>query len=116
MRIVLLSLAMLTAAPALAQDASAPPPSPPNPGTTALNSTVLQAHAEAQGQYAIDMQTYAKAAAIHDGKVAADQVRYQNQQQAYADAMFAWRMQVAACNRGKVKACKAPAPDPADFY
>lgn len=37
------------------------------------------------------------------------------QERAYADAMRAWRMQVAECRRGHTAACRAPTPRPGDF-
>jgi len=94
-----------------------------NAGTTSLNTGVaagttaqLEGNAEAQAQYANDMASYRQAVEAHARASIRDQARYDNQQRAYADAMFAWRMQVRACERGRVKACKAPTPDPADFY
>lgn len=40
---------------------------------------------------------------------------YARQQRAYADAMRAWRIQVADCRRGITAACRAPTPRPGDF-
>ena len=52
----------------------------------------------------------------HGHQVASQDVHYARQQQAYAQAMEAWRIQDAACKRGHQRACNAPSPDPADFY
>jgi hypothetical protein len=94
-----------------------------NPGTTALNTHVavgtsmqLEGNAAAQAQYSNDMEAYRKSLTATGSATVRDQSRYDNQRRAYADAMFAWRLQVRACERGHVKACKAPSPDPADFY
>lgn len=94
-----------------------------NPGTTALNAHVanattgqLEGNAASQAQYANDMASYRAAVRAHARQTMRDQRRFDNQQRAYADAMFAWRMQVKACERGHVHACRAPTPDPADFY
>ena len=98
-------------------------PTSGNPATTSLNTNVavgtsaqLEGNAEAQSQYANDMAAYRKSITAAGNATIRDQARYDNQQRAYADAMFAWRMQVKACDRGHVKACKAPTPDPADYY
>ena len=94
-----------------------------NPGTTRLNTAVavgttrqLEGNAEAEAQYANDMQSYANSLSANGQTTARDQARYDNQRRAYADAMFAWRLQVKACERGHVKACNAPTPNPADYY
>ena len=145
-RMAVLALAATAAAPLLAQSATplkdartaaeaqaqynqgysgprSPDATGANPGTTRLNTAVavgttgqLEGNAEAQAQYANDMAAYRKAVETNARQSAGDQVRYDNQQRAYADAMVAWRMQVRACERGKVRACRAPTPDPADFY
>lgn len=93
-----------------------------NPGTTALNGQALQQStgarvddATAQGQYAADMAAYRGALIANHHEAMRDQAHYEHQQRAYASAMAAWRMQVEDCKRSNY-ACKAPAPDPADYY
>jgi hypothetical protein len=66
--------------------------------------------------YARDMAAYRTAVRRHNRTLIRDQVRYDRQQRAYADAMAVWRDQVAACKRGSARACRAPTPDPAAFY
>ena len=94
-----------------------------DPGTVAANGTVNDAiqstqmsNAANQAQYAIDRSDYDKAMRAHGRAVAMQDAHSMHQQQAYADAMEAWRIQDAACKRGHQKACNAPSPDPADFY
>jgi hypothetical protein len=89
-----------------------------DPGTSAANGGVqsnIQAtqavNATNQAQYQSDLDSYGRAVAHHD----AQDARYRQHQRAYADAMEAWRVQVAACQRGHTVACNAPAPDPANF-
>ena len=88
--------------------------------TDSLNSQVAIQTAnlsEAQkAQYDADMAAYRAKVEANARQSMRDQVRYENQQRAYADAMFAWRLQTRACERGHVRACRAPTPDPADFY
>lgn len=94
-----------------------------DPGTASANAGVqgsIQAtdnqNAAAQAQYQQDLAAYDAAVRAHGRAVARQDVRYARQQRAYADAMEAWRIQDAACRRGHSRACKAPAPDPADYY
>lgn len=89
------------------------------PVTRQLNNTVQanieatkEANASAQGQYAIDMAQYRADVEAHNRTVR----RYARQQRAYADAMAVWREQKASCDRGILKECKKPTPNPADFY
>lgn len=67
-------------------------------------------------QYSSDMAAYRQA--LHDRRHAinADRAAYAHQQRAYADAMYAWRLQVDACHRGNNRACNAPTPDPAAYW
>ena len=90
-----------------------------DPGTAAANADVAGnltatdvVNANRKAQYAADIAKYDAAVSRHDRQ----STRYLRQQRAYADAMAAWRVQVAACERGRQKACDAPAPDPASFY
>lgn len=71
---------------------------------------------EAQAQYQEDIAAYRAALRQHRRTVRADEAFYDRQQRAYADAMFAWRVQVADCKSGITAACNAPAPDPAEFF
>ena len=113
-----------TPAPA---DATDPVPPPKTPGVTAANAGVAaqaearsdaveSTNAEAQAQYAEDMAAYRASLVTHHRAAVADAKLYDHQQRAYADAMAAWRHQVRACKRGSTAACKAPPPDPADFW
>lgn len=90
-----------------------------DPGTMSANAAVAgdiaavkTVNATNRAQHAADMAAYDAAMRDHVRKSA----RYARQQRAYADAMAAWRIQVAACEKGKSVACNAPAPDPANFY
>ena len=100
-------------------------------GTASLNNQVAAAGAEAQAgndaamqtmnteqqaQYATDRSAYMDALVKHDAAVNRADTRYVRQQNAYAHAMYMWRMQVAACKRGKQRACDAPPPDPSRYY
>jgi uncharacterized membrane protein len=93
------------------------------PVTSSLNNqvTAQQAGTDAQNaanqaQYESDMAAYRAKLAAGEHKEIRDQARYLHQQHAYADAMADWRIQNAQCQRGVLKACKRPAPDPADYY
>jgi hypothetical protein len=93
------------------------------PVTQALNGAVAanaqaaaDANTDAQAQYELDRAAYMSALAQHDRAVDRTDARYVRQQVAYADAMRAWRYQVAECKRGNRKVCNLPAPTPADFY
>ena len=99
-------------------------------GTAALNNqasaaSATQSSADAsaaatnavnQAQYDADRQAYTDALVRHDAAVDRTDARYARQRNAYADAMAAWRAQVAACKRGHQRACDMPTPNPADYY
>jgi hypothetical protein len=94
-----------------------------DPGTASanggVNASIQAVHAQnaaSQSAYQADMAAYDASIEAHGRAVARQDVRYARQQRAYAEAMEAWRIQDAACRRGKSKACRAPAPDPADYY
>jgi hypothetical protein len=72
--------------------------------------------ADAQARYAEDIAAYESAVRAHDAALIRNEVRFQRQQRAFAEAMADWRMQVADCQGGMSAACKAPPPDPADYY
>ena len=140
---LLLPLLLGSALPAMAQAPANPPVSDPyargytaphspeapsvnavqGPVTDALNEQVLTRNDEAmtsndaqKAQYDKDMADYRAKVEANARQNVRDAARYANQQRAYADAMFAWRLQTRACERGHVKACRAPTPDPADYY
>ncbi|MBY8824257.1 hypothetical protein [Sphingomonas colocasiae] len=71
---------------------------------------------EAQAQYDADLAAYLTALRTRRQIAAADERLHERQQRAYADAMYVWRLQAADCRAGRREACKAPAPDPADFF
>lgn len=128
--------AALVAVPALAtaQMQDAAPVQAPSPASEAVSAQtapgVAAAAAEANlrggmikadnvgatAVYARDMAAYRTAVRRHNRTLIRDQVRYDRQQRAYADAMAVWRDQIAACKRGSARACRAPTPDPAAFY
>lgn len=80
------------------------------------STTRLVVDADAQAAYEQDMAAYRDALRARHHDAVADARLYDHQQRAYADAMVAWRIQVAACHRGRRAACDAPAPDPAAFW
>lgn len=93
-------------------------------GTAGLNDQANAASQESaaaaaganQAQYDADRMSYMDALARHDAAVDRTDARYRRQQNAYADAMSAWRAQVHACQHGHQRACDMPAPNPADYY
>lgn len=137
---LLLPLLLGAALPAFAQAPANPPVSDPyargytaphspaapavnaveGPVTDSLNKQVANQTANMdsaqKAQYDKDMAEYRAKVEANARQSVRDQVRFENQQRAYADAMFAWRLQTRACERGHVRACRAPTPDPADFY
>jgi hypothetical protein len=81
------------------------------------NRAAVQATNNAnQAQYEADMAAYRAEVQANRQEIMVDQARYERQQRAYADAMTVWRRQKAACDRGVLKQCKKPTPNPADFY
>ncbi len=133
---LLLPLMLGVALPALAETPANPPVSDPyargytaphspaapavnaveGPVTDSLNSQVATTDAGQKAQYDKDMADYRSKVEANAQQSMRDDARYRNQQRAFADAMFAWRLQTRACERGHVRACRAPTPDPADFY
>ncbi|WCT74870.1 hypothetical protein PQ455_06525 [Sphingomonas naphthae] len=139
-------LASATALPASAQTLPTAPASPtrelpydrgydkPSPRTDAINAqegpvtdtlnaqagaaatATASADIDAKAVYEADREAYWRALMAHDRSVLRTDERYARQQNAYADAMVAWRMQDAACKRGNQRACKAPTPTPEQFY
>lgn len=69
-----------------------------------------------QAAYDYDMSIYLDRLRARDAKAATNEATYARNQRAYAEAMHAWRVQVYDCNRGIIAACRAPTPDPANFF
>lgn len=131
------ALVLLLAAPALAQ--AIDPHQPRNDGSAADSMTVapsdvapgqdpgtraanlgtgeapVVANEEAEAAYQTDLSRYDQAVRARRRSIAVTDSRYAHQRQAYAEAMQAWREQVAACHAGNGRACRAPTPDPAAF-
>lgn len=72
--------------------------------------------ANAQAAYDYDMANYLNTLRARDAAAAGNEAQYAAKQRAYADAMRVWRQNVYDCSRGSVTACRAPTPDPAAFY
>lgn len=89
-----------------------------NANMTAAEQAAQQANMNAgeRARYEEDRAAYLSALRSHNRNAAMDERIYNRQQQAYADAMYAWRIQVADCKRGSQRACNAPTPDPANFW
>ena len=144
MKILSLTLALATMGVASTAIAQTVPPAPPAPATStgpetdtnspdvaaanrdvatqaaARQDAVADANADAQAstdaQYAADLAAYRAALRAHHREVARDARIAERQERAYADAMRDWRRQVYACKHGSTRACKAPTPDPADYW
>lgn len=90
------------------------------PETQKLNETAeavdTAVRDQNEKQYALDQTAYRAAVAARREKMTIDEVTFQRQSSAYADAMAAWRVQVKACEDGKTRTCEMPAPRPQDFY
>jgi hypothetical protein len=69
-----------------------------------------------QEQYRTDLEAYHAAVMANRADAMRDEVRFERQQRAYADAMAQWRYQVRQCEKGSIKSCKLPTPNPADYY
>jgi hypothetical protein len=86
----------------------------------ARQSAVAEVNADTQAsadtQYAADLAAYREALRAHHREVARDARIADRQERAYADAMRDWRRQVYACKHGSNRACKAPTPDPANYW
>lgn len=81
--------------------------------TAATNNAVNAAN---QDQYELDRAAFRAEVAARHAKIEMDEDAYARQQNAYADAMLAWRIQTDECKRGILKSCKKPTPVPGDFY
>jgi hypothetical protein len=87
-----------------------------NNDAAAASGAQVEMNAATRRQYEIDQQNYMNALLRRDAALDRSDARYVRQQAAYADAMAAWRLQVAACQKGKRKVCNLPTPRPADYY
>ncbi len=112
------ALAQMQPAPDTAPDTAAGPSTEQlNRGSNAYTAERADLHrAERGAKYAADRDAYMAALIEHDHAVDRYDRRYARQQDAYADAMAAWRRQVDACHRGISAACRAPTPRVSDFY
>jgi hypothetical protein len=111
--------ALAVATPVVAQ----PAPLSPQPGVAnANNAAAVRArqqnnmNANDNARYQEDRAAYLTALRRRNRHAAVDAHIQDRRERAYADAMYAWRVQVADCRRGKQSACKAPTPDPANFW
>ena len=93
------------------------------PGVQSANAEVLaSAQTQTNGgavdntQYSRDMAAYRQALRARRHVANADMRRYDRQQRAYADAMRDWRRQSYACHHGSRRACRAPTPNPANYW
>ncbi len=129
MRILpMFAAAALVVAPAFAQTSQHTPEhdaaSAGSAPTTAVANGEVAGAADAQTaagdantvQYASNVAAYDAAVRAQHRATMADEAHWRHQQRAYADAMAAWRDQVAACKAGHERACTAPSPDPAAFW
>ena len=115
---------LLAATPSLAQDAArAAADAAEQPVTQSLNNNAAAAaattnavNAAREDQYELDRAAFRAEIAARHAKIMSDETAYAKQQNAYADAMAAWRIQNDECKRGILKSCKKPTPVPADFY
>ena len=104
------------------QSMSKADPAPKRRGPTARqlnasNARYYRMRSRARAQDRMDRRAYmAAVSARHHRAVNRYDRRYARQQTAYANAMAAWRRQVAACKRGNRQACKAPTPRVSNFY
>jgi hypothetical protein len=69
-----------------------------------------------EAAYKADLAAYHDRIMAERADAMNDMERFNRQQRAYADAMAQWRKQSAACEKGKMPACRLPTPNPADFY
>jgi hypothetical protein len=136
-----LATALVLGAPALAQTAPNPADQPSRPlpydpghdstsarsdaiaaetapGVAAANNEVAaQASPSAIDpvQVTKDRMAYRAAVRARHRTIAVDAAIQEQREAAYAAAMADWRAQVAACERGKTRACKLPTPNPQDY-
>ena len=85
--------------------------------TSALGAQVKEEVSEAdQTAYQADLSAYHDEVMANRADAMNDMARFSRQQSAYAEAMKQWRVQSAACAKGKMPACRLPTPRPADYY
>ncbi|MDB5714124.1 MAG: hypothetical protein JWO15_1521 [Sphingomonadales bacterium] len=108
--------ALAIASPALAQTSSPAAVAQANNAAAAQANHQANMNANEQARYEEDRAAYLTALRSHNREAAMDAHIYDRQQRAYADAMYAWRVQVEDCRRGIRAACNAPTPDPANFW
>ena len=76
---------------------------------------VTAVNAANEARYQRDVRRYRAAMRARRQTIAADTALQADRERAYAMAMADWRDQVAACKRGKSRACKMPSPNPANY-
>jgi hypothetical protein len=79
------------------------------------NGAVTAVNAANQARYQADVRRYRAAMRAHRRTIAADAALQADRERAYAMAMSDWRDQVAACKRGRTRACRMPSPNPANY-
>ena len=79
------------------------------------NGAVTAVNAANQARYQADVRRYRAAMRARRHTIAADAALQADRERAYAMAMADWRDQVAACKRGRTRACRMPSPNPATY-
>lgn len=87
-----------------------------NQGQAAAKAATVDWIAQDRARYEADMREYRAVLRANRRTEIADEIRVARQERLYADAMAAWREQVRACEKGKVRKCEQPAPDPSLYY
>lgn len=136
-RPLLLGVALMAAAPVVAQTQSPAGQDNDSARSNAIAAQTAQNVAAANDEVAAQARLQGGAAAAvnaaNDARYTRDVARYRaamrarrhtivanealqaDRERAYAMAMADWRAQVRACNRGKTRACKMPSPNPQDY-
>jgi hypothetical protein len=79
------------------------------------NGAVTAVNAANAARYQADVRRYRQAMRARRQTIAADAALQADRERAYAMAMADWRDQVAACKRGRTRACRMPSPNPANY-
>lgn len=79
------------------------------------DTAVGAVNAANDARYQADVAAYRAAMRARRQTIAANAALQADRERAYAMAMADWRDQVAACKRGKSRACKMPSPNPASY-
>jgi hypothetical protein len=79
------------------------------------NGAVTAVNAANKARYQADVRRYRAAMRARRHTIAADAALQSDRERAYAMAMSDWRDQVAACKRGRSRACRMPSPNPANY-